>query len=71
MKPGDRVRKRSNKPFQNGEKTAIVESVSTMEIPPAHRANGVLPRIEKCVSLVGCNGPVATAVLVEVNDGER
>ena len=56
MQIGDCVRKKSGKPFQNKEKTAIIESFTTMEIPLANKQEGI--KIVDAVFLEGCIGKV-------------
>ena len=61
MKPGDTVTKISGKPFQNGMKKAVVESVSEFTIPKNHTLVGT--KTVPCVFLKGCVGPVRVDIL--------
>ena len=64
MQIGNCVRKKSNKPFQNKERTAIIESFTTMEIPLANKQEGT--QIVDAVFLEGCEGKVRIDMLLRV-----
>ena len=65
MQTGTLVRKKSNKPFQNGEKMAVIESFTTMIIPLGGKREGT--REAPAVTLVSCKGPAEFFKLREVN----
>lgn len=60
---GSVVSKKSGKPFQNKEKTAVVTGVSSMTIPVSHWLKSEETQEVECVMLEGCTGCVATSGL--------
>ena len=60
------VRKKNGKPFQNKQKTAIVESTSTMIVPVSHAISRDATKEIDCVFLEGCCGCVPTGRIEEV-----
>ena len=64
MRIGDTVQKKSGKPFQNKERTAIIESFTTMEIPLGNKEKGT--QIVDAVFLEGCEGKVRIDMLLRV-----
>jgi len=62
MQIGDTVIKKSGKPFQNGMKTVVIESHTTMTIPLGNKEPGT--QTVEAVYLVGCVGPVRTKQLM-------
>lgn len=56
MQIGDKVLKKSGKPFQDGKKTAIIESFTTMTISLPNKHPGT--KEVEAVYLVGCIGPI-------------
>ena len=61
MKIGNTVFKKSGKPFQNGNKIAIIESLTTMTIPLGNKEIGT--QTVNAVNLIGCIGKVRTKQL--------
>jgi hypothetical protein len=61
MNIGDAVKKTSGKPFQNGMKTAIVQSLGEMIVPKNHTLTGT--KTVLCVYLKDCVGPVRADIL--------
>jgi hypothetical protein len=58
MKIGDLIKKKSGKPFQNGNKTAIITGFSTITIP-TNPKNGIKStKTVNAVSLLNCIGLV-------------
>lgn len=64
MKIEDKVRKKSDKPFQNKKRFAIIESFTTMEIPLSNKQEGT--KIVEAVFLEGCKGKVRIDMLLRV-----
>lgn len=61
---GSIVAKRSRKPFQNGEKTAVVVGFGVMIIPIAKGQTAKYPtKVVESVFLYGCEGPVQVSAL--------
>jgi len=66
---GSVVQKKSGKPFQNKEKTAVVIAFGTVAIPYAHWMKRDDLKIVECVHLEGCDSPVVLSTLEEVENG--
>lgn len=64
MEIGDTVQKKSGKPFQNRERTAIIESFTTMEIPLGNKEKGT--KTVNAVFLKDCKGKVRMDTLIPV-----
>ena len=64
MKIGDTVKKKSNKPFQNGDKIGVISGFSRMEIPLANKQIGT--KIVNAVFIKGCSGKVRKSILEEI-----
>lgn len=66
---GTVVQKKSKKPFQNKEKTAVVVGFGTMETPYAHWMHRNDLKVVECAYLEGCDSPVVLEILREVENG--
>jgi len=67
MNVGDKVTKKSGKPFQNGSKFAFIESFATMEIPLGNKQIGT--QVVEAVTLRECKGLVTKDILIGENNG--
>ena len=59
------VKKKSGKPFQDGNKIGVICGFTTMEIPLANKQSGT--KIVDAVYIKGCHGKVRKDILEETN----
>lgn len=65
---GSVVQKKSGKPFQNKEKTAVVVDFGSVAIPYAHWMHRNDLKVVECAHLAGCDSPVVLSGLEEVEN---